>query len=293
MKRNYAFTLIELLVVIAIIAILAAILFPVFAQAKAAAKRSSDLSNIKQIGLAFLMYNNDHDDVFPTGGIYDFSNIAAWPSSSWATNTQPYIKSATLFYSPFDNLAASINASGNDSFFGPAISYVPNCLMGGGDDSSGTPNYTVPNSPRGIVGLINQGWSPWWVSGTINGTAVTQPAGTIMLAPKYNTDATVAMPEVSSWQFEWGYLMWDNSANTSTLAYEDSSIPDGNSLKPATDANLKSSDYGKGPDGAVSVTSNGQANFTFADGHAKSMKPSQTNPDGFRNRAANMWDSLR
>lgn len=63
MKR--AFTLIELLVVIAIIAILAAILFPVFAQAKLAAKQSVSLSNQKQIGLAILMYANNYDDVYP------------------------------------------------------------------------------------------------------------------------------------------------------------------------------------------------------------------------------------
>ncbi len=60
--RLKAFTLIELLVVIAIIAILAAILFPVFAQAKAAAKKASNVSNLKQIGLGVLMYNGDYDD---------------------------------------------------------------------------------------------------------------------------------------------------------------------------------------------------------------------------------------
>src|ERR1700722_472493 len=61
-KTNKGFTLIELLVVIAIIAILAAILFPVFAQAKLAAKKSSDLSNLKQIALSTFLYLNDYDD---------------------------------------------------------------------------------------------------------------------------------------------------------------------------------------------------------------------------------------
>ena len=60
-----AFTLIELLVVIAIIAILAAILFPVFAQAKAAAKKAVSISNQKQISLSIIMYGGDFDDMYP------------------------------------------------------------------------------------------------------------------------------------------------------------------------------------------------------------------------------------
>jgi len=69
MKVRAAFTLIELLVVIAIIAILAAILFPVFAQAKASAKQIACVSNMKQIGLALEMYNSDHDDTWVPAAI--------------------------------------------------------------------------------------------------------------------------------------------------------------------------------------------------------------------------------
>jgi prepilin-type N-terminal cleavage/methylation domain-containing protein/prepilin-type processing-associated H-X9-DG protein len=71
-RRKNAFTLIELLVVIAIIAILAAILFPVFAQAKMAAKKTASLSNMKQTSLADAMYSNDYDDNLPAGGFWFF-----------------------------------------------------------------------------------------------------------------------------------------------------------------------------------------------------------------------------
>src|SRR5438045_3088022 len=100
MKRR-GFTLIELLVVIAIIAILAAILFPVFAQAKLAAKKTQALSNAKQLTLGVIMYQADSDDVFPMGcGICWF-----YPTDGgWSWDTQPYIKSLPIMKDPSDNL---------------------------------------------------------------------------------------------------------------------------------------------------------------------------------------------
>ena len=90
--RNNGFTLIELLVVIAIIAILAAILFPVFAQAKTAAKKTVDLSNLKQLGTSAQIYANDFDDTFPE---YN------WPESYQAfAKMYPYVKSNDIFKSP-------------------------------------------------------------------------------------------------------------------------------------------------------------------------------------------------
>ncbi len=87
-----AFTLIELLVVIAIIAILAAILFPVFAQAKLAAKKTQVLSNAKQIGMGQLIYINDYDDTSPSLGVGD-----------WTDKLYPYVKNEDLFMNPLRN----------------------------------------------------------------------------------------------------------------------------------------------------------------------------------------------
>jgi prepilin-type N-terminal cleavage/methylation domain-containing protein/prepilin-type processing-associated H-X9-DG protein len=121
------FTLIELLVVIAIIAILAAILFPVFAQAKEAAKKTADLSNTKQLNLGIQQYLADHDDTFPLGfgmesatGLwrwnYNHYFPADWPNGAgtdtayairinispqhWSNSCQPYVKNIDLFASP-------------------------------------------------------------------------------------------------------------------------------------------------------------------------------------------------
>ncbi|MDE2128003.1 MAG: DUF1559 domain-containing protein [Armatimonadetes bacterium] len=89
MQRSKAFTLIELLVVIAIIAILAAILFPVFAQAREKARAISCLSNMREIGTALIMYNEDYDENYPRGWYYDTNN----QPTTWRTVVNPYIKS--------------------------------------------------------------------------------------------------------------------------------------------------------------------------------------------------------
>jgi prepilin-type N-terminal cleavage/methylation domain-containing protein/prepilin-type processing-associated H-X9-DG protein len=88
-SHRRGFTLIELLVVIAIIAILAAILFPVFAQARAAARKTACLSNNKQIGLGLMMYAQDYDETFPFCANNSDVNI---PRVDWYDAVEPYIK---------------------------------------------------------------------------------------------------------------------------------------------------------------------------------------------------------
>jgi len=93
-----AFTLIELLVVIAIIAILAAILFPVFAQAKVAAKKAAGISQMRQLSLAATMYADDYDGSLVPSTNYDAPLEA--PNRIWTANLQPYVKSTGVFISP-------------------------------------------------------------------------------------------------------------------------------------------------------------------------------------------------
>ncbi len=87
--KTFGFTLIELLVIVVIISLLAALLFPVFVQAKEAAKKTACLSNVKQLNLGMILYTGDFDEVLPP---------LAYPSNSpiWADLVQPYIKSSQL-----------------------------------------------------------------------------------------------------------------------------------------------------------------------------------------------------
>ncbi len=91
-QKKTGFTLIELLVVIAIIAILAAILFPVFARARENARRSSCQSNLKQIALGWMQYNQDYDEMMVRSDGFS-TNVAI----GWGTALQPYLKSAQIY----------------------------------------------------------------------------------------------------------------------------------------------------------------------------------------------------
>lgn len=189
--RSKAFTLIELLVVIAIIAILAAILFPVFAQAKLAAKKTSSLSNCKQLGMALQIYVSDYDDVTPSiWGTNDPTQcsealgLESGCSNEWWIPLFPYFKSIGLIYSSERTTADNSwprKKYGAKMLSAYGYNWGPFGWRGGGLLEK---QVRVPR-PTGGFGNMNAGKSM---------TSITEPAGTFAFGDTYDTPrATVGI----------------------------------------------------------------------------------------------------
>ncbi len=270
MNRNKSgFTLIELLVVIAIIAILAAILFPVFAQAREKARQASCISNVKQIALAVTMYTQDFDETYPIvqwWGDYNWATM----KGGWAFAINPYIKNLGVWKCPSDG-GGLANAPDSSGWCGVALGYPANAFHSGWNGS-----YAYAQGP---INYVASSGATWLELGAVSVSKMSRPADTILTAEKHASESNGNYPGVfCSTGAPTGDVITGNMDDFGQWA------PDGSRADGA---------YPRGKNGGVSAKHNEQATFSFCDGHAKSMKPVQTNPDPAHHWELNLWDGTR
>jgi prepilin-type N-terminal cleavage/methylation domain-containing protein/prepilin-type processing-associated H-X9-DG protein len=157
-RKQAGFTLIELLVVIAIIAILAAILFPVFARARENARRASCQSNLKQIGLGLMQYTQDYDEKLPhcrmDNSSFDSNGETIAAPVVWTILVQPYVKSTQLFTCPSNAKGKTrMRETGTSDANFISVSYIANSLA---TDSDPVPSWGG-DPPMSIVGTTLKG----------------------------------------------------------------------------------------------------------------------------------------
>lgn len=265
MNIKKGFTLIELLVVIAIIAILAAILFPVFAQAKAAAKKASELSGVKQIGTGLMIYLTDYDDTFP---LVEFANNPFVQANSYRWSSVqclgPYIKNTQIFLSPVDSAAKPPLPTGfalnPTTRFAQAStnSFMANALTPAWSAGGAFPPTVATSQIRGIFGSGYYYTNPVDLATSTN-TSVEAISETVMLAGG-------AIESMAA-----GYCTGTSGPNTEvTRCGLEDLIADYDVLNLGTGTNWGAPDanYKK-----AWTKHSGGSNFVFADTSAKTLRP--------------------
>lgn len=262
-----AFTLIELLVVIAIIAILAAILFPVFAQAKQAAKKSADLSNVKQISTATTLYTADYDDMYPSAYFHRAFNPALGGVTAgydhWSGMIGPYMKNLQIYVSPGDTIRGHAptcfwNGDNNSGAGIPAGQQANVCTAGRPDLVPGQfirGGIVVDNQAPRLSYTVNSAVIPRYRNiadvtrgiSLVSQTALTNVSGTILYAGLVDNieclaSRSIAGPVRSASHRSTNAYSRDRG---NTLAYFGSAEDDGG-VRPSTIWALSMSQIGRG-----------------------------------------------
>lgn len=294
-RRRSGFTLIELLVVIAIIAILAAILFPVFGRARENARRSSCQSNLKQIGLGIMQYVQDYDDKYPMAYFYKNNDNSSGGYVHWTALVHPYVKSEQLYVCPSDRNGgiAPTFAYGGMTVSSPPADGAPN--DGGIVNQAGT---VTDNQAARLSYVVNSALMP-------RKRKTTDPANIVSLSAVEDSASTILGGDLTDYP----------------NCVQGSSVASGAAVKSHRSANafMKNAgggawagevagDYGSPVYAATAAIAEQQidscnatpsdsnlhivyvggkdhfdgANYIFADGHVKYQKLAQTlNPNNF------------
>lgn len=283
MKKQHAFTLIELLVVIAIIAILAAILFPVFAAAREKARQTTCLSNLKQIGLALIQYSNDYDDTIAPAEVGNGKSFSDGVSNyTWMDAIYPYVKATGVFVCPSDPGWSSNWPYKYDGGHSNKGSYLMNASYWGGMTDSLAPNlyynkygangYTPPASL--INAIMDDGNNPTWGYTFIaQNSQIASPASIVQVMENGATVENGLFTRCCSYgvmQTLWPQLFAPRPGDTAGFNQE-ASDNGGGSIKTFTVNNI-------GFDTCeawfecnnIVLRHTGTANVLFCDGHVKS-----------------------
>ena len=242
-RTRKGFTLIELLVVIAIIAILAAILFPVFAKARENARRASCQSNMKQLGLGIFQYLQDNDELFPIGRWNNQVNSGqdtpwgTWAKRwyGWNDSVQPYIKSAQVFKCPSAG-RRSASQSDNEQRTGQLNYYMNMRLAGGSAGGTATANQADLQFPAVTI-MVGEGGA--------------------------GSSCCTIQHETGGWGWNDGHHLGTNGDGAGSNA----NGPTGGNNRDRTNDN----------NGPPPLTRHLEgANYAFADGHVKWLPPEKT-----------------